>query len=205
MATISKTGGIALFSAAHVAVTHGSSAFKLGVEIDVANDLDVSGVLEHAYVEAIANAKPATFFIMANPNDSGDEGWYKLLQFDTSTIIAPTEVLSGSEAVGQTVLEVASTTGFAIHDIIYVQGATLADGEWHRIIRIVTNTSITIAHGLANAKVNTDTIWGQAEQFPFSLNVSSYKRLKVDYNNELATTGSNTHIRGTLVRADSIG
>lgn len=205
MATYTKTGGIALFSAAHVAVTHGSSAFKLGVEIDVANDFSVSGVLEHAYVEAIANAKPATFYIMANPFDSGDEGWYKLLQFDTSTVVAPTEVLSGAEAAGQTVLEVASTTGFAVHNTIYVQDATVADGEWHRIISIVADTSITIAHGLANDKAGTDTIWGEAEQFPFEFDVSSYKRLKVDYNNELAATGSNTHIRGTLVRADSIG
>lgn len=204
MATIAKTGGIALFSD-HVAVTHGSSAFKLGVEIDVANDLGVSGVLEHAYVEVTANASPASFYIMANPFDSGDEGWYTLLQFDTSTTAAPTEVLSGAEAAAQTVLEVASTTGFAVGDTIYVQDATVNNGEWHRIIRIVTNASITIAHGLADAKAGTDTIWGEAEQFPFEFDVSNYKRLKVDYNNETAATGSNTHIRGTLIRADSIG
>lgn len=201
MSVITKTQDIVLLS--HQLITHPASV--VGSAIDVGDDLAAWIFIDHAYVETTANAIPAEFHILGTPFASGDEGWKTLVQFDTSTTLAETEALTATEPIAETVLAVASTSNLSVGQEIYVQDASVvADGEWHKIENIVSDTSVDLVHGLTVAKDSSDFIFNQAERFDAYLDLTALARIKVYYVNR-AATGSNSHIRATMVRADSIG
>ena len=158
MATITKTQGIDVLT--HQSVTHPGSI--PGGEISVTDDLEVSIVLYHAYVEVPANATPAEFHIQFTPYASGDEGWKTIFRFDTSTTAAPTEALTATEPSGEKSLAVASTTGFSVGDTVYIQDAgTLADSEWGKLENVVSNTSLDLWYGLTTGKDSSDFVSGK--------------------------------------------
>lgn len=201
MAVITKTQDIVLL--AHQAITHPGSV--VGSAIDVSDDLAAWIFIDHAYIETIANATPAEFHLMGTPFASGDEGWKTLVRFDTGLVISETEALTATEPVAETVIAVASTTNLSVGQSIYIQDASVVtDGEWHKIENIVVATSVDLVHGLAVAKDSSDFLFNKAERFDAYIDLTALARIKIYYINR-AVTGSNTHVRVTMVRADSIG
>lgn len=199
---LTKTEGIVLLT--HQAITHPNTA--KGIELDVTTAVEATVVCYHASVEATANTNPGTFRVMTNPFASGDDGWALHTPFTANTGTAATEALSGTEAIGQTVLEVASTTGFTAPGDVYVQDAgTVGDGEWHRLINVVTNTSLDIRDGLVAAKDSADIVWHNANVFPCDVSCLGKARLRVDFEH-LGATGANVHVMalGVTFNDDSI-
>jgi len=93
--------------------------------------------------------------------------------------------MTATEPTAETVLAVSSTTGFAAGDDIYVQDAgTEADSEWHKVDRIVSNTSVDIFMGLTNGKDSSDVLWGSAQVFRVPLSFDGLSRIIVHYSNE---------------------
>lgn len=177
---------------AHAAVTHPNSIE--GTAVSVATALKGTIILKHALLEATANTNPGTFRIYTSIDASGDDAWNHLMDIDVSDATAATEAMTATEPIAETVLAVASTTGFAAKDNIYVQDAgTLADSEWHSTNKIVSNTSIDIFMGLTNAKDSSDFIWGSAQQFHVPLDFSGLSRIIVHFSHE-GSTGANVHV-----------
>ena len=113
--------------------------------------------------------------------------------------------MTATEPSAETVLAVASTTGFVAEDILYIQDAgTLADSEWARCEQIVTDTSIDIVDGLTTGKDSSDIIFNDAEIFVAQLDLSAVGRLRVIFQHE-GTTGANVHVKAIMVTGDSIG
>lgn len=170
----------------------------------------------HAFVEAAANTNPGRFSIFG-AYGADDDDWIHLIDIEVTTTTPVDETLNGGgEAAGSKVLNVASTTGFAARQNIYVRdtnggaptGATGTLGspetlsEWHRVDKIVANTSIDIMVGLENAKDNSDVLFTEAQFFKFNL-PPGFSRVRCDYSHE-GTTGANAHVKAELLEITDI-
>lgn len=201
MATISKTAGTAILS--HQAVTHPDTV--VGSAQDVSSKLAATIICFHASVEATANSNPGSFYVQVSGSSSGDEDWATVAVFTAIISTADTEAMTATEPSSETVLAVASTTGFVAGDNLYIQDTgTLADSEWAKCQQIVTNTSIDLIDGLTNGKDSSDVIWNDADVFVCQLDLTSVYRVRVVFQHEGAT-GANVHVKALMVTGDSIG
>lgn len=165
-----------------------------GTPAAVATYLEGTITVKIANVETTANAVGAKVWIQGSFETSGDDAWFDLIPDEGGTTAAETEALTATEPVGETVLACASTTNLVVGDWIYVQDASVVgDGEWHKIVAVEANVSITIAYGLANQKDSSDFIWTEADIFTYHINCVALKRVNVLVVHESAT-GSNLHI-----------
>lgn len=199
MGTFSKTQGISILN--HQAVTHPSTV--IGSDQNVATKISATIVMFHASVEAAANTNPGTFYVQVSASGSGDEDWVTVAKFTPQVSTADTEAMTATEVAGETVLAVASTTGFAAEDTLYIQDTgTLADSEWAHCQQVVTNTSIDLIDGLTTGKDSSDVIWNDAEIFHMQIDLSSIGRLRVFFQHEGAA-GANVHVKAIMVTGDS--
>lgn len=201
MATITKTEGQVFLS--HQAVTHPDTV--VGSEVDVGTGLACSIVCFHALVEATANTNPGKFLIQTSPSASGSEDWSTYQELIVNNTTADTEAMTATEPIAETVLAVASTTGFVTEDVLYIQDVgTLADSEWGLCQEIVTNTSINLVDGLTVAKDSADVIWNDANVFPAVLiDCTALARVRVVFMHEGAT-GANCHVKALGIVATEI-
>lgn len=200
MAAPSKTPGITILS-------HQETLFPdtvKGSAQDVSTKFAVTIIMFHAIVEAVANTNPGTFYVQMSASASGDEDWVTTHKFTATDGTPDTEAMTATEPGGETVLAVASTTGFVAEDQLYIQDTgTFTDSEWALCQEIVTNTSINLVDGLTNGKDSSDVIWNDAEIFVCNLDVMAVTRLRVIFIHEGAT-GANVHVKGMMITGDSI-
>lgn len=176
----------------HQALTHPS--MLEGTPVAVATYLSGVITVRIANVEVTANVTGVMVWIQGSFETTGDDAWFNLITFSGGTTAAETEALTATEPVAETVIACASTTNLVVGDLIYIQDASVvADGEWHRIVKVVTNTSITIDYGLAVQKDSSDFIWTEADIFTAHIDCSGLKRVNVLVVHE-AATGSNLHV-----------
>lgn len=183
---------------AHQAATHPTTI--VGSAIDCRTKRSVIIFLYHAYVEATADTNPGKFLVQVRP-DAGDgsvtENWISAVELPAKGTTPDTEAMTATEPVGETVLAVASTTGFAdnVEDELYIQDTgTLADSEWAKKRTYATNTSITLIDGLTNQKDSSDVIWNDASKFIVQLDLNGIESFRVVWIHEGAT-GANGHVK----------
>lgn len=187
---------------AHAALTHPNMAE--GTPVAVATYLSGVITIKVANVETTANATGVMAWIQGSFETTGDDTWFDLVTFDGSTTAAETEAMTATEPVGETSLACASTANLTVGDWIYVQDAgVVGNGEWHKIVKVVTNTNIVIAYGLANEKGSSDFIWTEADVFTAYINCEGLKRVNVLIVHESAT-GSNLHVLAEGIFATDI-
>jgi hypothetical protein len=201
MATLTKTQGIAIL--AHQAVTHPDTV--VGSAQDVSTAFAATIFCFHAPVEATANTNSGSFLIQASASASGNEDWSTVARFQAGTGTPATEAMTATEPSGETVLAVASTTGFAASDKLYIQDTgTLADSEWATCQEIATDTSINLVDGLTTGKDSADVIWNSAEIFPpCQIDLTAIGRVRVVFMHEGAT-GANVHVKAIMVTGDEV-
>jgi len=200
MADITQSATQTIIS--HQALTH--KGMLEGTPVACATYLSGVVTVKIANVEVTANATGAMVWIQGSFETSGDDAWLDLITFDGTKTAAETEAMTATEPVGETVLACASTTNLVVGDWIYVQDASVVgDGEWHKIVKVITNTSITIAYGLANEKDSSDFIWTEADVFTAQINCEGLKRINVLVVHE-AATGSNLHVLAEGIFATDI-
>ena len=186
----------------HQGLTH--PGMLEGTPISVAGALSCTVTVRVASVEAIANATGVGVWVMGSHDASGDDAWFRLIEFIGSTTVPETEALTATEPVAETVIAVSSTTNLVVGDLIYVEDASVvADGEWHRIVKVTTNTSVAIAYGLANEKDSSDYIWTEADEFVCHIDLSGLSRINVLVVHE-AATGANLHVLAEAMIATDI-
>lgn len=191
---------------AHQAVTNPESA--KGSAVDVRAALDALIIMRHAYIEAVdpGGIEP-TFHVMASLDQTASppaDSWFKIVSFKaTDPGAAPaTEAMTATEPAAETVMAVASTTGFAAGDEIYIRDTTTeADSEWHVVDKIVTNTSVDIVEGLVNQKDSADIIWGSAQTFRLAV-PGNIGHINVYYSNEGSSAPNTAVLVEALVNTD---
>jgi hypothetical protein len=188
----------------HQAATHPTTI--VGPTISCLTKRAVTLFLFHAYVEAAADTNPGSFKVQVRPDDgagSATEHWVTVAQFTAKGGTPSTEAMTATEPVGETTLAVASTTGFAVDEILYIQDTgTLTDSEWAELKTFVANTNIQLVDGLTAQKDSADVIWNSASRWVVTLDLNSIESVRVVWSHEGAT-GANGHVKALAMTYDS--
>lgn len=186
---------------AHQEITHPANV--IGSGSSVAGWLAAQVDVWLANIETTANATGVSVAVQGSVEASGND-WQDIMRWVGSTTAAETEVCTATEPVGETVIAVASTTNLTVGDIIYIKDDTsVATSEWHEIVAVATNTSITLADGLAVEKVANDDIYDQAQRFTITFSCEGLKRVRVIIIHQ-AATGSDLRVKASMVGATAI-
>lgn len=174
--------------------------------------IDVSGCYASAlHIDVALTSETAhtgsKIEVQVSSNTSGDEDWSTLTEFIGPTGTANSENPSGAEAAGQTVIEVASTTGLYDDDetrwIFIEDTGTVADSEMCLLVSHVANTSITIQDGLTNAKDTSDVIFDIADTYCIDIPIWAY-RVRVIYDNTYDSDGATIHTKCRISKVTGI-
>jgi hypothetical protein len=165
----------------HQEVTHPATVD--GGAISCVDDDAIYLVIRWASIEAAANTNAGSFLVMGSDKTTGDENWAILAEIGTPVVTAAKSDLdSGGEAIGQTVIGVSATASLVSGTWCYIEDTTTAtDSEWCYILTIVTNDTITILDGLAVAKDDADDCWSDAQVVGLTVDVHAFQRFKVVY------------------------
>lgn len=182
---------------AHQAVEN--PATVVGSAINIGR-FDVAYVeVYHAFNEGAANTNGQVILIQTSVSVSGTADWVTAVTFDAVESLTPAdEVCTGTEPVGETVITVAATAGFAAAGLIYIRDTVLEDSEWAIVASIVSNTSVTLIEGLTTAHAATTTsLFASAEKFTSRVNVKGVQRIRCVYQN-VGGTAANTHVKAVI-------
>jgi hypothetical protein len=182
------------------------NATREGATVDISGNYSTSLHIDMALTSAAVHV--GTYIIVkVSSNTSGDEDWttYKTRLGPGATAAPNGESLSGAEAAGQTVLEVASTTGYDADGArwIFIEDNTVADSEMCWLISHVGNTSVTVEDGTTNAHDASDTLWNVADSFTIEIPIN-YSRVKVSYDNTYDSDGATVHCRARISKTTGL-
>ena len=185
---------------AHQAVTN--PATVVGTPVEVIHWAEVRIEVQHGFNEATVNSNPQLITLQTSISEAADDDWISEWQTAAANVTPASEVLTATEPADEATIAVASTTGFAAGDFIYIRDTVVADSEWAFIKEIVTDTSIILVDGLTNAHaLTTTTIFGSAQQFAFHTNIQGIMRIRLMYQNEGAVA-ANTHVKADYRQAE---
>lgn len=143
--------------------------------------------------------------IQVSSNTTGDEDWTTLTSRTAVVGTANPEAFGGAEAAGQTMLTVASTTGYVADETrwIFMKDDTVANSEMGLLVSAVTNTSVTVQDGTTNAHDASDTIYNVAQNFVITIPIE-YNRVRVIYDNTFDSDGSTVHTKTRISKVTGL-
>ena len=148
-----------------------------------------------------ALAAGVAFRIEGSMKSTGDDQWFPLAEYTSGTTTPEAEAVSGTEAVGSTVIEVASTTNLVAGDIILFKNTTIGNSEWGRIKSIVANTSVTVIDAITNAQTGS-TIYDQGEFWSPVVDLLNLTRIRLVVDG--SGTGRSVVVESFMNTCDSI-
>ncbi len=179
------------------------NAVREGATTDVSGAYDV---ILHISV-ALSNETAHTgskIDVQISGNTSGDEDWTTLMSFIGPTGTANSEVTSGTETAGATVIECASTTGYVADETrwIFFEHTTPANSELALLVSAVTNTSVTLQDGITNDQT-AGTMFNIAQNYVVNLPFSA-NRVRVIYDNTFDVDGATIFTLARLSKVTGI-
>lgn len=181
------------------------NAVREGATTDVSGDYDVILHIDVALTTGGTAHTGTKVDIQISSNTSGDEDWSTYRSFVSVTGTPNSEAVTGTEAIGATVIECASTVGLYDDDetrFIFFLNGTVADSELGYLVSHVANVSVTVQDGITNAQTSS-TMYDIAQtytiQIPFSTN-----RVRVMYDNTFDSNGSTVHTKTRISRVTAI-
>lgn len=195
MPTPTKTQFQTLLQLASVA----ASTVSVGNAVDVTTIWAATVFVRFGRRAETAAGAGANIRIEGSPKAFGTSThWFPLAILTTNFAAANGEAVSGTVGSGTNVITVASTTGLAAGDLIYIDNGTIANSEWGRIKSIVSNTSVTIEDNLVNAQTGS-TLYDAAEIYmPILLDLTSIGQIRVVDDGSLFTQAHAIEVLATL-------
>ena len=174
----------------------------------ISSVLDVSGkfgVTIYVDISPEATNTPGTEIrIESSQKSSGNDAWVPITGVVTTTATVNSNAVDGTEAAGSTVIEETTTTGLALGQWIFFKNGTIGNSEWAKLVALTASTSFTIQDGLTNAQTSS-TWYNRGERFAFTLDCSSYYRLRVVINNNYGSSAVAVNARVAATTLDSLG
>ena len=141
------------------------------------------------------------FRVQGSAKSSGDDTWVDLAAFTSQLTLPEAEAVSGTEAAGATLIEVASTTNLVVGDYVLLKNTTIGNSEFARIVAVVINTSVTLTDGITNAQTGS-TIYDQAEQYAATISLASVGRIRLVA--DCSNTGKTVVVQAFMTTLDAI-
>ncbi len=209
MATIApnKTDSVVVLT--HQAATHPDTI--IGPNIEALTKREATIFMYHGYVSdsAAVDTNPGKFVVQIRPeagddtSADSDQHWITIAEYLAKGTQPDEEALTATEVVGSTSIAVASTTGFLVGDVVYLEDTTvLADSEWGLVHEVTTNTAILLVDGLAVQKDSADIIMNDASRFVCPLDLNAVESFRVLWIHEGAA-GANGHVKVLAITYDS--
>lgn len=176
-----------------------------GATVDVSAAYSYVLHIDMALSNTTAQTNGAKIEVQVSSNTSGDEDWSTFTSFIGPTGTANDEAVSGTEAIGATVIECASTTGLYDDDEtrwIYFENTTVANSELGFLVSHVTNTSVTIQDGITNAQTGS-TMFDIAKRYVIELPFAAL-RFRVIYDNTRDAAGAAVSTTCRLVKVTGL-
>ena len=198
-----KTTGVELLT--HQLATHPASL--VGSDYDCRLKIAARIFLYHGYVQAAADTNPGSFLIQLRPEAGTSTVAENWITHTTKTAAGTTpdaETMTANEAIGDTMIECDSTTGFLAGDNLYVWNATtLTNSEWATARLITTDTSITLMDGLTRAKTTADScaMYNDASRWVVDIDLTTTASLRVVWSHT-GTAGADGHVKALAVFYD---
>jgi hypothetical protein len=131
-----------------------SAGFTLGATGDLSAVYSGAIHIDYAPTNNTAATVAAKAIVQLSSNTTGDDAWSDYYTLSAGLDTAADEATSGTEAAGATVIEVASTTGFALQDRVFFLNSTIGNSEWATVVALSTNTSLTMEDALTYAQTD---------------------------------------------------
>ena len=179
------------------------NANVVGSAIDCSTWLAMQVAYLIGKVETTANATGPACIIQGSIEASGND-WFDIMRFTGSTTAAVTQAMTATEPIGETSLAIAATASFLVGSFIYIKDETSVEtSEWGEVVKVTTDTSVTVMDGLLVEKVANDDLYTQAQRFSCLIDCSGLKRIRACFVHQSAT-GSTMRIQCTGVAATDI-
>ena len=181
------------------------NAVREGATTDVSGAYDVVLHIDVALTTGGTAHTGTKIEVQISSETSGDEGWSTLTSFISITGTPNSEAVTGTEAIGSTVIECASTVGLYDDDetrFIFFLNGTVANSELGYLVSHVTNTSVTVQDGITNAQTSS-TMYDIARRYVVNIPFSS-NRVRIMYDNTFDSDGSTVHTLCRLSRVTGI-
>ena len=171
------------------------NAVREGATTDISANYSTSLHIDLAVTSSTAHTG-TKIEIQVSSNTSGDEDWSTLTSLVSGIGTANPEALAGAESAAATLLEVASTTGYVADETrwVFILDNIVATSELVLLVSAVTDTSVTIQDGIANAHDASDTLYNIAATFVVTIPID-YSRVRVIYDNTYDVDGSQVHTK----------
>ncbi|KKL14338.1 hypothetical protein LCGC14_2516670 [marine sediment metagenome] len=179
------------------------NAVRLGTITDISGNYKTVIAIDYSLSDATAHTGSKIEVQVSNAT-SGNEDWTTYRAFITLTGTQNLEAM-GTEAAGQTVLEVTSTTGYVADETrwIFIEDNAVANSEMCLLISAVTDTSVTVLDGTTEAHTSADTLNNIADRvimtIPFGFN-----RFRMIYDNTFDVDGATIHTHMTIVETTAL-
>ncbi len=202
--TLNKTADITLLALQQVA----AAGVVVGAWQDVATKVGPARVNIHFGRRATgANTGQVRFRLEVSSKASGEGHSFPL--YETSTVEAATacesEAATSTNASGQKVIGMASTTNLVAGDIVYIENTTVGNSEWGRIASVSLNTSITLEDNLSNAQsAGAATIFDRAEFISFEVDIAAATRIRLVADGASGPTTQGWAVQAEMITVDSV-
>jgi hypothetical protein len=199
MSTYTKTAGTSVLALQTVA----SGSVVASSAIDVSAIIAATMFIHFGRESATALTVGAIFRIEGSSKSTLDGHWYPLFTYVTDVAAVGDEAVNGTCNAGQNVVAMASTTGFAVGGIMFIQNTAIGNSEWGRIKAVSANVSVTLEDNLLNAQTGS-TCYAGAQIFrAVDLNCRALTRIRLVADN--TGTGQSIAVEADIVTADSFG
>jgi hypothetical protein len=160
-------------------VSVASNSFNIGTALDVSTyyggDLRIRmgrGTATAFTTSPVARVQ-ASYLASPTAND-----WVTVAEFQpTVGVSVGSQAVSGTEAIGQTVVTLAAGTNFAAGDYVFFHNTTIANSEWCRV-NSVSGADLTLQEALVFAQTGA-TCRDQAEEYHLSLDLTSIQKIRL--------------------------
>ncbi len=107
--------------------------------------------------------------------------WISLAEFQAAIGASiGSQAVSGTEAIGQTVVTLAAGTNFAANDYVFFHNSTIGNSEWSRVVSVAT-ADLTLEEAIVFAQTGA-TCRDQAEQYHALLDLTSVQKVRLVVN-----------------------
>lgn len=154
-------------------------------ELDISDLEEVVVFIDHAPLSTSTPAVGTEYRIEVSGHSDASDLWRPLATFRSGVLAAATATAGASEFPGDSQIDLNPTPAYSSTDLVFFQNMDdFANSEWGRIVRVETNSYLTLQDGLQNTQASSP-IYNQCDQFVAMIPVKSAKRIRAVCNNAL--------------------
>jgi len=182
-----------------------ANAVREGATVTLTGDFAVTLHIYMVLSSEVATTNGPSISIQSSGNTTGDEDWTEKRRFQGPIGTANSEAVSGTEAIGSTIIEVASTTGLYDDDgtrLIFFENTSVADSEIGWLVSHEGTPSITVLDGITNAQTSS-TLFDIVQSWEVAIDFPAV-RIRVLYDNTEDVSGPTIHTYCRVARVEAL-